>query len=197
MQYFSRFPDILTKDNNNNIIILKNLMARSSIITSLLTDPLLFYTYDLQDGDTPEIVAHKYYDDVYRYWIVLYANQIMDPQWDWPMDGTILDNFVTQKYGNEAYGLHHYEKITEQTESVTGLTTKIVSVIDETTYDALDASSTTYTLPSGSVTVNVSKRSVTNYVYELEKNESKRTIKLLNKTYVPQLEAQFKKLMAV
>ena len=78
MKYFQTFPQIASNDYNGNSITLTNLMVRSELIPSLARNPALFYSYDIQDGDTPEIIAEKYYGDPYRYWIVLYGNQIMD-----------------------------------------------------------------------------------------------------------------------
>ena len=72
MQYFDSLPKIVHTDQNGNSTIRTNLMARVSIIPENLKNPLLYYQYDIQEGDTPEIVAHKYYNDMYRYWIVLF-----------------------------------------------------------------------------------------------------------------------------
>jgi hypothetical protein len=75
MQYFDSLPKaIKTKDGVS--ILMTDLMARCSIIPEILKNPMLYYEYTIQDGDTPEIVAYKYYGDSYRYWIVLFANQI-------------------------------------------------------------------------------------------------------------------------
>ena len=63
MKYFNSIPKISTSDNNGNSIVLTNLLARVDIKQSLLRNPSLFYQYDLQEGDTPEIVAAKYYGD--------------------------------------------------------------------------------------------------------------------------------------
>ena len=63
MFYFNSFPKIITTDYNNNGIVLTNIIKRVNIIPSLLKNPLLIYKYDLQEGDTPDIVANKYYGD--------------------------------------------------------------------------------------------------------------------------------------
>lgn len=196
MKYFSTLPQIITSDGRGGAIILTNLMARASLISSLFNDPLLFYSYDIQEGDTPEIIAHKYYEDIYRYWIVLVSNQIVDPQWDWPMSGSLLANFIEQKYGMGVGDIHHFEKTTTQFDINSQTETTHTLVIDQQEYDALVEGSVSYTLPTGTVSVITTKRVVTNYDYELEKNETKRSIKLLNKDYVPSFESQFKKLMS-
>ena len=102
MLYFNSMPKILTPDVNGDGILLTNLMTRSELIPSLLNNPMMFYKYDIQDGDTPEIVADKYYGDSYRYWIVLYANQILDPQWNWPLNNQQFDAYLTKKYSSAA-----------------------------------------------------------------------------------------------
>ena len=75
MKYFETLPKIVQTENFS-AQLMTNIMARASVIPSLLTNPLVYYEYDIQDGDTPEIVAQKYYGDSYAYWVVLYTNQI-------------------------------------------------------------------------------------------------------------------------
>jgi hypothetical protein len=196
MQYFDSLPKaIKTKDGVS--ILMTDLMARCSIIPEILKNPMLYYEYTIQDGDTPEIVAYKYYGDSYRYWIVLFANQITDPQWDWPLSSNDFDAFIANKYQsfNPYSTVHHYEKIITQYDARTQTTTVKNIIIDEDTYNSLIIGTNTYTFPTGNVTVTISKTAVSYYDYELNLNESKRTIDILNTNYVDQLEQQFKELM--
>lgn len=197
MKYFDTLPKILTSDNNNNNIILTNLLARASVINSLLSDPLLFYTYDIQEGDTPEIIAHKYYDDMYRYWIVLMVNQIMDPQWDWPLSGNQFNSYIENKYPsiNVYATIDHYEKIITQYDFNTRITSTNTLIVDEETYNLILEGTQTITPQTGAVSITTSKRAVSIYTKELELNESKRSIKLLNKSYVNEIETQLRNLM--
>jgi hypothetical protein len=197
MQYFNTLPKILSSNYSGGTIILTNLLARANILPEALKSPLLYYTYDIQEGDTPEIVAHKYYNDSYRYWIVLFANQIIDPQWDWPLSGNNFNKYIVDKYTefNPYSTVHHYEKIVEQIDIITNTTTKNTVVISEDSYNSLVSSTSTYTLPTGTVSVTTSGRAVDYYTYELELNESKRNIQLLNKNYVNEFETELKTLM--
>lgn len=99
MQYFKTLPKIVY---NNPItgdpLVMTNIMTRASIIPSLLKNPLVFYQYNVQEGDTPEIVAFKYYGDAYRYWIVMFANQYLDPQFNWPLNYSEFGNYINDKY---------------------------------------------------------------------------------------------------
>jgi len=196
MQYFDSLPKVIkTKDGIS--ILMTDLMARCSIIPEILRDPMLYYEYTIQDGDTPEIVAYKYYGDSYRYWIVLFANQITDPQWDWPLSSNAFDAYIDNKYQsfNPYSTTHHYEKTITQYDTTTQTTTIKNIIIDEDTYNSLITGTNTYSLPTGNVTITVTKAAVSYYDYELNLNESKRTINILNVNYVDQLEEQFKELM--
>ena len=199
MQYFNTLPKIIKTDENSVSILMTNLMARASIIPELLKNPLVYYEYNIQEGDTPEIIAYKYYGDSYRYWIVLFANEVLDPQWGWPMSNDVFEAYLLNKYGPEFpinSEIHHYEEIDTQYDSSTLTTTVNTTIISQNTYNSLVTSTKSYSLPTGSVTVSVSKRAVNYYDYELEQNEKNRSIKLLNVNYVGEVEAQFESLMA-
>jgi hypothetical protein len=208
MLYFNSFPLVVASDYKNNAILLTNLMARVDIIPSLLKNPLLFYSYDLKDSDRPDILAHKYYDDSNKYWMVLYANQIMDPLYDWPLNSQQFDAYLTNKYsvaaGGDAFVLAYvsstvqeYRKIITTYDSTSLETTTKTVVVDLTTYNSITAASTTKTFSSGaSVTRTISKSAVSIYYYEIELNEAKQNIKLINSAYSNQLEKDLKTLMA-
>jgi hypothetical protein len=198
MQYFSTLPKIVKTGSDGTSILMTNLMARASVVPELLKNPLVYYQYDIQEGDTPEIIAHKYYGDSYRYWIILFVNEIIDPQWDWPMDSTTFGKFITDKYQefNPYSQVHHYEKVITQYDHTTQVTTVDKLIIDETAYDDLLETNSTYMLPTGTVDVSITKEAISYYTYENNLNESKRNIKLLNANYIDEVESQLKKLMA-
>ena len=201
MQYFNSLPKIRYVDQNNVATAYTNLMARASVIPSVLNNALVYYTYDIQDGDTPEIIAYKYYGDINRFWIVLYCNQLNDPLWDWPLSSNKFEKYILNKYNTgNLNSIHHYEKITTQTNINTNTTTVETETISQEAYNSLQSNTTaTYTFlhvgPAENVQVNVTKRTVTNYEYEISLNESKRNIKILNSIYADKLEAQFLELM--
>ena len=204
MQYFKNLPKIAYIDKNQVSTVYTNLMARVSFIPEMLNNGLNFYLYDVQDGDTPEIVAHKYYNDVSRFWIVLYCNEMMDPQWDWPLSYSQFNSYVEDKYGNDLNSIHHYEKVITKTSRQTENDQTVVEkfVISTEEYISLlyanpygIGPTRTFQLPTGFVDVSIQPASITNYEYELGLNESKRTIKLLNNLYADQLETEFTELM--
>jgi hypothetical protein len=199
MQYFDTLPKIINIDSTGNSKVMTNLLARASVIPQILKDPLLYYTYDIQEGDTPEVIAHKYYGDSYRYWIVLFANELLDPQWDWPMTSAVFEQYLADKYpSTNVYSeIEYYEKVITQYDVNTQTTTVNKVRIDEDVYNGLPVTQTaTYTLPTGPVTITTDRNAVSIYDYELSLNEAKRNIKILNSNYVGEMENQLKKLMA-
>jgi hypothetical protein len=208
MLYFDTFPLVIASDYKNNAILLTNLMARVQIIPSLLRNPLLFYSYDVKESDRPDIVANKYYDDSNKYWMVLYANEIMDPLYDWPLTSQQFDAYLKNKYSQAAGGdafvltyttgtVQEYRKTITTYDSTSLETTTKTVVVDLTTYNSITTGSVTQTFSSGaSVTRTISKTPVSIYDYEIELNEAKQNIKLINSSYSNQLENDLKTLMA-
>ena len=207
MLYFDTFPLVVASDYKNNAILLTNLMARVEIIPSLLRNPLLFYSYDLKESDRPDILSHKYYDDSNKYWMILYANEIMDPLYDWPLTSQQFDAYLKNKYSEAAGGdafvltyttstVQEYRKTITTYDSTSLETTSKTVVVDLTTYNSITTGSTTQTFSSGaSVTRTISKTAVSIYDYEIELNEAKQNIKLINSSYSNQLENDLKTLM--
>lgn len=218
MRYFKTLPSIVGVDSSNNLYTAKNIVARAVLQPKLSRNPMIFYKYTIQDGDTPESIAYKYYGDVYRYWLVLIANNIMDAQYEWPLDPQQMEKYLLDKYKSQAaeyYNVsvdvvtssqifayingtpHHYEKtITNIDNSTTTKSQKVVT-IDEETYNSLIETNNTYQLPSGETcTEIITKAAISIYDYEFQINEDKRQINLIQDKYASQVESMFEKLMS-
>jgi hypothetical protein len=200
MQYFDNLPYVQYTDATGNSTVYRNLLSRVQIIPSIINNPLLYYTYDLKDGDTPEIVAEKYYGDPYQYWVVLYTNQMLDPQWDWPLNYLNFQNYINDKYTNQ--GIDPYATVqaylkTITQENTTYNTTIMNTVeISETEYNAGTPSSATLNVGPDTVNFTITYSTLSYFQYEYNLNEAKRTIKLLNKDYLNQIQKEFVNLMS-
>lgn len=210
MYYFKTLPKIITPDQNGYPILMTNLLARASIVQELLNNTLQFYEYAIQEGDTPEIVADKYYGDPFKYWIVLFSNQILDPIWEWPMSYASFLEYLDSKYATEAEDagktpfeythttVYEYKKVITTTDVYTKTETIKEVSITQSDYNTLVESTETYDIPGGTqCVVAITKTIVTLYDYEEQLNESRRQIKLLNSTYAGEMERQLKVLMKV
>ena len=115
--FLDKFPKIPynisgTKPANYNLVT--NIFFRFSFLRDIINNASAYEEYTIRDGDTPEIVAHKYYGDSEAYWLILYANDIYDPQYDWPLTQQNFNNYIETKYGSVANSqaqMHHYEKV--------------------------------------------------------------------------------------
>ena len=83
-RYFNYFPKLIYTSNGTSTVI-TDLMTRPALLQMDIDNSSLYYQYDIQEGDTPEIIASKYYGDAELHWAVMIPNQIIDPLYDWPM----------------------------------------------------------------------------------------------------------------
>ena len=216
MQYFNTLPKVASIDYSGNQIVLTNLLVRVEVIPSLFNNPLLFYTYDIQDGDTPEIIAQKYYGDPYRYWIILFANNIIDPQAQWPKSTNLFNAYIVDKYINATANslnissssvtpqqvmsyvnstIQNYVVSITTTENNSSTSNTITYLVDQYAYANTMPSSQTAILPDGSgVSQSTTTYTQSIYNYEVQQNEKLRTINIIDSKYISIFESQFKSL---
>ena len=148
--------------------IMTNLLRRVKLIDNAKLNIIDFDYYDVKDGETPEMIAHKYYGDVNLHWTILTINEIVDYYEDWPMSVQRFEEFVKEKYDNPQ-AIHHYE-IT-QTSGDTSV--KIDVGMNITEYPSATA--------------------VSNYQYEDALQEKKRQIRLIQPRYVNEFVKEFER----
>lgn len=214
-RFFNFFPKTLyTSDGKSSgLDTVTNIIARFGFERTLKENSSAFYKYDIREGDTPEIIAAKYYDHPERHWIVLLFNDIFDPQFDWPLTSRVLNQYINTKYSANTYAdtantgvsglswamnvnnVHSYYKIVTVTnDDGEDFVQKLE--VDATTYANIGITTATYTLEDGNqITERVTKQTQSYYDYENELNETKRTIRLLKPEFIPAVEKEFKKVI--
>jgi hypothetical protein len=106
------FPSIAYQfAGENNSTLLTDIVKRVKVRDAILTSAALYSTYFVKDGETPHVLASKYYGDSNLHWILLLTNTIIDPNFDWPMHSNVLSLYCQNKYGSHLYAVHHYELI--------------------------------------------------------------------------------------
>lgn len=137
--FFNKFPVVRYDMENKrysyqNNQIVTNVLFRIGIIKEVLTNISSYYEYTVRDDEKPEVLADKFYNDPEGHWVILYANDIFDPQYDWPLDSKSFNKYLVDKYRSQAEAdlgagipdymvidwtrnttnqnsIHHYEKI--------------------------------------------------------------------------------------
>ena len=205
-KYFNYFPKTFYKlnENSNDVDTVTNITARFGFEQAFKNNSAVYYEYDVQDSDTPEIIANKFYGSSERHWAVLMINDIVDPQFDWPLDQRTIISYIDEKYSaNASVGqsgttwaqanIHSYYKVETRTTNSTGTELQSKLEIDANTYANVAVTTSNLTLDDGnSITIKVSKETKSYYDYEVEENEAKRTIKLLKPEFVSSIEEELK-----
>jgi len=212
-QFFNYYPKTFYSSNTNStgVNTVTNIITRFSFEDALKQNSAAFYKYSIKDSDTPEIIADKYYGDSERHWIVLLFNDIIDPQFDWPLQYPTFIEYVDNKYtangaanttvqtglewAQDINNVHSYYKVITRSGSNGNEIEEKVQV-DANTYANVGTSSTSYILQDGSsITETITTETKTYYTYENELNEAKREIKLLKKDFVSEVEKEFKRVI--
>ena len=169
--YFASFP-IIPYDSvgNGHYKYVTNLLRRVGLRAKIKSNTLLFDTYDIRSGETPEEIADKLYDDPELHWVVLMVNNITDRYHQWPLNENQFQEYINDKYDN-IDAVHHYE--TTQTSGDTTIKIDVGTV--NTDYPAATA--------------------ITNYEYELAQENEKRGIRLLDPRYLGAFIEEFELLM--
>ena len=200
-KYFSYFSKtVYSLDNSNNVDVVTDITTRFAFEKTFQNNSSVYYEYDVQDSDTPEIIANKMYGSSDKYWIILMLNQITDPQFDFPLDQRTIISFIDEKYSANANigqtgiawaqsNVKAYYKIETRTTISTDTELKTKLEIDANTYANVASSTSNLTLNDGNIIkIAISKETESYYDYEVEQNESKRTIKLLKPEFVSVIE---------
>jgi len=171
--YFNSFP-IIPYDSKGDLQFkdVTNLLRRVGMRTKLKTNTFLYDTYNVKEGETPEMIAHKLYGDSQLHWIILLVNEITDRYHQWPMTGGQFLDYLNDKYSNPD-GIHHYE--TTQTSGDTKVKIEVENDVDEDAYTGLTP--------------------ITNREYEENEQDKRRQIRLVDPSFVEQFVDEFKKLM--
>ncbi len=113
-----------------------------------------YVPYVVQDGERPDNVATKIYDDPSLDWVVLLANNIHSIYDEWPKDSETFKQYIIQKFGS-------LETALSTTKYYYDGSGNVINAID---YAALAA--------------NSGKRTETEYQYEFRLNTNKSKIRL-------------------
>ena len=171
MAYFENFGKILyDPSGNGNPKVVTDIMSRVRMRTNMKKNVIMLDPYDVQENETPEIIADKHHGSPHYHWVVMILNDISDINHDWVKSTRQMQKYLLSKYTEtQLTEAHHYE--ISQTSGDT--TTKIE--VENSTY------------PSATT--------VTNYEYEIALNDEKRSIDLLRNEYLGFFEDEFQNLI--
>lgn len=162
--YFSSIPNI-KYDFNDKTYIVKDIFRKAAFVMPVVSEAALTKYY-IRDGETPDYIAYKFYNNSYYHWVILLTNNIINVNEEWPKPESRMFEYVEDKYGSgNATETHHY-RIVNSNPAI---------IVD---YDAAD-------LSNGVI------EAVSNYNYEMQLNEQKRFIKIIKPNLVTGFVRQY------
>ena len=202
--YFSLIPDIEYDSkpisypfSESDFVVAKNFFRRYKISDDIFGYATFYNKYAVGDGERIENIADAYYGSPFYDWVIILTNNYINPQFSFPSNSETVRKIAEERYGEvDAYsGIHHYETIEKKSgQTVDGLDILALEgglTVDKKFYDSQ------FTYFNGTQAVNVNgntvSKAVTNFEYEVEKNEEKREIYILRNQYLKKFVNEFKK----
>lgn len=186
MSIFNYYPYINYNSNKATHLLLK-----VEVIKEYIKDFRKFFTYTIKEGERPDIIAYKQYNDSSLDWIIYLVNNIQDPYFDWIMDDKQFNLYLEKKYNTtvgklqstiipSSIAYYYYAGLPSDDED----TIKSYNyTMSKETYDfklLTNANSVAGWVP------------ITIYDYEKQINDSKKEIVLLKPAYISEFKQQFK-----
>ena len=165
--YFKALPKMYYPYSGTQTIVPD--IFRRVHLDKFFQNKLTLQSYYINDGETPEMVADKFYGSSKYHWLVIICNSIADVQREWPISQRALVIYVNEKYGSDNRADVHHYVMAEDTDVV----------VD---WDTVKVASGDY-------------KAVTNMDYESELNDKKRQIHLLRNEFLRDITAQYFRLV--
>ena len=192
MGYFRELPEIDYQSflsdtlSTKDYIRVKNLFRRNKLRDDLQNSFTLFNKYEIAEGARPDTVAEEFYGDAELDWVVLMTAGIVNVRNEWPLSNRDLYNLAEKKYGIAGLNNPHHYETTEVKDSIGRLILPAGKVVDSG-----------FTIPNPdnvAITINPVV-SITNYDYEVRKNQEKSSIYLLRPSYLQQFLNDMRQIM--
>ncbi len=192
MSYFRELPNLdyqsplSDKNSSLDYVRVKNLFRRVKLRDDLQNVFTLFNKYIVKDGARPDTVAEELYSASDLDWVVLITAGIVNVREQWPLSDKDLYNFALNKYGLANLNAVKYYVTTEVKDSNKRLVLPAGKVVD---------SSFTIPDPSNGLATLNPVTAVSNYEYEVDKNNKKRELYILKPEYLGLFLTDMRKIM--
>lgn len=97
--FFKHYPLVRYGNTVSNTVSV-NILAKIAFQKTIQQNYEIFHPYTIEEGDRADTIANYYYGDPGYDWIVYFSNNVVDPYYDWYMDGESFKRFITSKYGS-------------------------------------------------------------------------------------------------
>jgi hypothetical protein len=191
MSYFRELPNLeyqsflSTSKGSDEYLLVKNVFRRVKLRDDLQNVFTIFNKYQIKEGARPDTVAEELYGSSQYDWVVLITAGIVNVRNEWPLSDRDIYGYSEQLYGNDLNAVHHYET-TEVKDSNGRLILPSGKIVDST-----------FTIPDPNIPIQTVNPvvGISNYEYEVRKNNKKRDIYVLKPSYLQQVINDTRKAM--
>lgn len=96
MKHFKNFPRIDYDEQT-----LTNIFRRGRIRPIVEEKTQLLYQYQISSEERPDVTAYNYFGEHDSLWTLFYANDVLDPLYDWYIPFREMDKVIKQKYNTK------------------------------------------------------------------------------------------------
>jgi hypothetical protein len=191
MSYFRELPDLeyqspfVDRVSSDAYVRAKNLFRRVKLRDDLQNVFTLFNKYQIQDGARPDTVAEELYGKADLDWVVLLTAGIVNVRDEWPLSDRDIYNYAEEIYGTQLNAIHHYE--TREVKDSQGRLILPAGKVVDSNFSIRDPDDYRATL--------IPVIGISNYEYEVRKNNNKRSIYILKKGYLQQYLNDMRRIM--
>jgi hypothetical protein len=191
MSYFRELPNLeyqsflSSRKGSDEYLLVKNIFRRVKLRDDLQNVFTIFNKYQIQEGARPDTVAEELYGSSQYDWVVLIGAGIINVRNEWPLSDRDIYRYSEQLYGNDLNDVHHYE--TKEIKDSRGrLILPAGKIVDST-----------FTIPDPNIPIQTLNPvvGISNYEYEVRKNNKKRDIYILKPAYLQQVINDTRKAM--
>ena len=191
MSYFRELPNLeyqsflSSRKGSDDYLLVKNIFRRVKLRDDLQNVFTIFNKYEIQEGARPDTVAEELYGSSQYDWVVLIGAGIINVRNEWPLSDRDIYRYSEQLYGNDLNAVHHYE------------TTEVKDSRGRLIFPASKIVDSTFTIPDPNIPVQTLNPvvGISNYEYEVRKNNKKRDIYVLKPAYLQQVINDTRKAM--
>lgn len=84
-------------DKKDEKFATRNIFLKVALMEHIRDNPSVLQRYVLNSDETPDVLAYKLYKNPDLYWVILMANDVVDPK-DWVMSDGQFNAYIHEKY---------------------------------------------------------------------------------------------------
>ena len=103
--FFDIVPNLLYDEkpikypfSKQDAIVAKNFFRRYKLNEDVFSYATFFDKYSIIDGERPDMLAKKLYNNPFYDWVILLTNNMVNVQYDWPMNNYELYKVLEKEY---------------------------------------------------------------------------------------------------